>query len=345
MNVLEIANYSAPYAGNFILSLLNLENKINKGNMVYLFPLATKEISYARELKNVFYLTSNLIEDTKLINDIIKKFDIQVIHSHFTSSKQNFAIMMAILFKPNIRYIKHEHGEVKKISGYRKKIRQFLRSKVDVFIPCNYPIQLQLIEDDVQEKKIKTITNAIDFKRLDKFEKIEIENNNIQILMFGSDWYRKGGDIAIKAIAKMQNITLNIALSSGLELVKELIIKDFGNIPDFVNFLSPRNDIASYYKMADVFISPSRSEGLPYSIIEAMYCETLVIVSDIKPQQNIVSNEYMFQSENYEELISKINYVMEIENKQAIKNELRKLAIDNYNLDNWSEKVMAIYQG
>lgn len=344
MNVLQIANYSAPYAGNFILSLADLESKLVDGSMVFLFPLKTKEREYVSRLKHVYYLTGDLIHDTFLIYKIIRKHNINVVHSHFSSSGQNLAIMLSIALKSKIRYIKHEHGEVNKITGFRKIIRQFLRLKVDIFIPCNYPISEQLKADDVATKKIITVTNAIDFSRLDVFEEVK-KDTTVQILMFGSDWYRKGGDVAIKAIYATGNAKLNIALSWGLDYVKERIINDFGQIPEFVNFLPPRNDVASYYHMADVFISPSRSEGLPYSIIEAMYCETLVVVSDILPQQNIVPSEFMFQSENDKELMTKIQQVLAIDNKEEIRKEFKQAAIANYNMDNWSKKILSIYRG
>lgn len=343
MNVLEISNYSAPYAGNFMLSLLDLESRLDDGIMVYLFPMETKNIYYVSEMKHVFYLTGNLIHDTILIRNIIAKYKISVIHSHFSSSEQNFAILLSIVFNSKIRYIKHEHGEIRETSGLRKTIRQFLRYNVDIFIPCNHPIFEQLVHDGVPKEKIFTVTNAVDFSRLDIFEQSK-KDDTIQILMFGSDWYRKGGDIAIKAVGMMKNVRLNIALSSGLEAVKENIIRDFGEIPEYVNFLPPRNDVATYYHMADVFISPSRSEGLPYSIIEAMYCETFIVVSDILPQQNIVSEEFMFKSENYKELALKIQSVLQIEEKEIIKREFRETAINNYNLQSWSEKILSIYK-
>lgn len=343
MNVLEVANYSAPYAGNFLLSLGNLESKLDDGVMVYVFPAETKKKSYVENMKHVYYLKGKLIPDTLLIRKIIKDYNIQVIHTHFTSSLQNLMVLINVMFNRSIRYIKHEHGEIKKINGYKGIIRNLLRSRVNLFVPCNYPIVQQLVSDGVPAEKIITITNAIDFLRLDNYEQVKKESG-IQVLLFGSDWYRKGGEIAIKALIRIPNVKLNIVLSFGLEYVKERIKIDFGQIPEFINFLPPRNDVATYYRMADLFISPSRSEGLPYSVVEAMYCETMTVVSDIPPQQNLVPSEFMFKSEDVDDLENKVRFALHYANKKELGEKLRHTAIELFNIDSWSSKILQLYK-
>lgn len=342
MNVLEIANYAAPYAGNFILSLANLESKLDGGCMVYLFPAEAKSKEYTGNLEHVYFFTGSLLADTLLIRKIIKEHGIEVVHSHFASSQHNLILLLALTFKSQILYVKHEHGEVQQARGYKKYIRQFLRSRVDVYVPCNFPISGQLEADDVSSTKIKAVPNAIDFSRLDVYETLA-RGEEKQVLMFGSDWYRKGGDIAIKAIQQLDRVRLNIALSSGLEQVKDYIRAEFGELPAFITFLAPRNDVATYYRMADVFISPSRSEGLPYAVIEAMYCETLLVISDIAPQQNLVPDECMFRAEDVSQLSEKIQNMLNKSDKDLLKQLLRNKAIEKFNLDGWSQQILNIY--
>lgn len=129
--------------------------------------------------------------------------------------------------------------------------------------------------------------------------------------MFGADWYRKGVDIAIKAVKKIENASLIIIISVGKEKVIADLVKIFGEIPSFVKFENSRNDVATFYRAADVFIAPSRSEGFNYSIVEALYSETLVIASNINPHGKILSDEFLFESENENKLEQAILRVLE----------------------------------
>ena len=205
--------------------------------MLYVFPKEAKSRDYIAGMKNVYFLSGSLLSDILLLRTIIKDYQIDVVHSHFTSSQQNLIILLALILKPRLLYVKHEHGEVQSIGGFRKLIRQMLRSRVDIFVPCNFPISGQLEADHVNANQIIPVPNAIDFSRLDVYEPV-LPQEEKQVLMFGSDWYRKGGDVAIKAIMKLENVRLNIALSSGLEQVKEYIRTDFGEIPDLITFLA-----------------------------------------------------------------------------------------------------------
>lgn len=51
--------------------------------------------------------------------------------------------------------------------------------------------------------------------------------------------------------------------------------------------LIDRDDVYSYLKHADVFVSSSRVEGLPVAVLEAMACGCPVILSDIPPHREI----------------------------------------------------------
>jgi len=53
--------------------------------------------------------------------------------------------------------------------------------------------------------------------------------------------------------------------------------------------LIPREKVFEYLLNADLFISASRGEGLPVSVLEAMACSCPVILSDIPPHREIVS--------------------------------------------------------
>jgi glycosyltransferase involved in cell wall biosynthesis len=58
-----------------------------------------------------------------------------------------------------------------------------------------------------------------------------------------------------------------------------------------VRFLGTRNDIPELLCAADVFVLPSRWEGLPGAVLEAMALETPVVASDLPMVREVVTDE------------------------------------------------------
>ena len=48
-----------------------------------------------------------------------------------------------------------------------------------------------------------------------------------------------------------------------------------------VHVLEPTDDVRALYAAADVFVAPSRAEGTPYSVMEALSSGTAVVATDI----------------------------------------------------------------
>lgn len=64
-------------------------------------------------------------------------------------------------------------------------------------------------------------------------------------------------------------------------------------IADRVDFLGlvPRDEVYRLLARADLFVSPSRFEGLPVAVLEAMAARLPVVLSDIPPHREIVEGE------------------------------------------------------
>ncbi len=120
-------------------------------------------------------------------------------------------------------------------------------------------------------------------------------------LMFGYDYEGKGVDFAVEAVRLLREregfpVTLTIAVSSRLEEVRMRICAQLcmPGIPDWILLLPPREDVSSYYHMADVFLSPSRQEGFCYALIEAAYSRTPVLASAIDAQKDLALPQSSF---------------------------------------------------
>lgn len=345
-NVLHFADYGSPYKGNFISSLEVLEKKLidNYHILFYVFPNRTSKRKWAQDKENVSFLTGNFFKDRKILKNLIKDKNIDIIHIHFYSFK---TLLLFKTLKIKCKIIIHLHGMFPKYKGIKKCIMKKLFEGYNI-IGCSNAVTDSFIYDN---KKI-CIENAIYFPRLNKFcnmQEFEKYSNNEKILIFGYNYFIKGVDVTLEAIEKARrkknNIICFVSISSNIESFKENVVKKFGFFPDWIKILKPINDITSYYKNCDIFISASREEGFCYAIVEAAYVGCNIIASEIPAQKELkIKNIYWFESENSNELKNRILECIKNKNSNSKKMlEQRKSIMNEYDIDKWAKDILDQY--
>lgn len=360
--ILHIMNYAASYRGNFIDSLTSLDKKLQTEGLknIYLFTGDAKSegpMSWIGEMQRqgeeVYFLAENRNQDAKLIRQLIGEKGVSAVHTHFITMQQYLAVYLAT-FGKKIPVIMHMHNHSKKAGNPIKNIiRRTLYGKCTM-IACSESVYHSLERDYPKNKKY-AIDNGVNFSRLDSYEKLEQEDFGLEksegvFLIFGFDFYRKGVDLAVKALNELRNqghsFSLLVSLSTNFEQVEKNIIDILGEMPSWIKVIPARNDVATLYNFVDVFLSPSREEGLPYSVVEAGYSSCSVVMSDISAQVHLkIPYGYWFENENVEDFADKIlkaqtEHAQKLENWEQAKRSMRA----NYALDTWSEQIEKLYK-
>lgn len=65
-------------------------------------------------------------------------------------------------------------------------------------------------------------------------------------------------------------------------------LRDRLHLRDVVHFLGARTDVPSLLKCADVFVFPSRTEGLPNALLEAMAAARPIIATDVPGNRDLI---------------------------------------------------------
>jgi glycosyltransferase involved in cell wall biosynthesis len=122
--------------------------------------------------------------------------------------------------------------------------------------------------------------------------------------------FQKGQDILVKAIDLAQKElrasgkrTLLIGGGATLEETKRFVIEK--GISDLVEFAGEIPDAGVYMTCARVLVAPSRWEGMPYLLLEAVARERSIIASDCPGNRDILrdcSNAKMFPVEDSDRL-------------------------------------------
>lgn len=184
---------------------------------------------------------------------------------------------------------------------------------------------------------------------------LNIPQNSVVLTSIGFNIQTKGFDILIKSI---QDLTEEHQLRETIRVLivgvehnskedKKLhdLIQEAG-LTDIVIPLGIRNDINDILNISDIYLQPSRTEGISLSIMEALNYGLPVIGTRVGGIPEVVrdgKNGYLFAKNNPEELADKIKKPV---NDSELRNEMgkRSFAISKeFSLPNSVRKLAAIY--
>ncbi len=365
--ILHLTDYGAPYAGNFIASLTALESLLdsNEAKTVYVLPSRASDRVWAQEMAQThdvrFLKNGGFFSYLRQVRGLLKETNADVLHEHFIHFSEKLAAWFASKtcgHRVETVLHLHNHIELPKSPLLRLPHMLYFRS-VSRFVCCSESVAAHIIADGVTKERVRVAQNAIAFERLDCFDSsvrasLHLPQQAKLALMFGYNYSVKGVDLAVNAVRLLREreglpVTLAVALSSNLEQVRLRICAELGvsDVPDWILLLPPREDVSSYYRMADVFLSPSRQEGFCYALVEAAYCRTPVLASAIDAQKDLaLPKSAFFPPEDVEALASALLRVLSEEHTasraQALEQAGERVR-QTYALSRWAERVLAAY--
>ena len=366
--VAQIAQYSAPYMGNFINSLIELESQMKVVNnaIVYVFPENCKNTNWINKFKanrkvyfisdsacGKFFISKQVVEQIK---EICIKENINIIHTHFDG--YDIPALMASKVNEKIQVVWHSHNAREYLKDVAKKIYQkimFYRhykvyGKGAWLISVSDYYLTKVSEFGFPANRSVFIPNGIDLERIDYKRNIDCSKISGNIfLAFGGRGYDKGVDLLLDAIEVLsqQDINFSLILVKGTDTLT-FVQKKFGeNIPHYLNIVEPEEDINKLFLKADYFVSSSRRECLSYANLEALAFGLPIICSTACG--NLWFEKFdsvlMFETENYNDLSKKMNELMNEDRNdltsRCIRN--RKNILHNYTAKIWAREVINFY--
>lgn len=137
----------------------------------------------------------------------------------------------------------------------------------------------------VDIEKIRNIQVNKELKR----KELGLTLDNKVLLSVGELNKNKNHEVIIKALSKLNNPNIHYLIcgQGNLKEYLEKLIKKL-NLENNVKLLGFRKDIYEIYKISDIFVFPSKREGLSVALMEALVCELPVICSDIRGNRDLV---------------------------------------------------------
>lgn len=78
-----------------------------------------------------------------------------------------------------------------------------------------------------------------------------------------------------------------------------------------------KDEMTEWYKSVDVYTQPSKQEGLPRSVIEAMSVGCAAVGSNLAGIPELLDRECMFNPDRNEEIVSSLSWVLDRKNMEA----------------------------
>ena len=292
---------------------------------------------------------SQLYSSSRKYRNLIQDFQPDIVHAHMVHANI-FSRLNRIGCKiPKLICTAHNSNEGGKLRMIAYRLTNFLS---DFNSNVSQEATESLISKGAFNKNnLTTVYNGID---LSKFKSLKTDKKNKEIMILSVGRFNEQKDYpnlfrAIKILKDnnvIENVKFYIAGEGHLRSQLEQLIVDLG-ISDSVVLLGRRSDIPSLLNKADYFVLPSRHEGLPTVVIEAMACETFVVATDCGGSAEILGETgVLVPIENSEALAKGLEQAMKLTEDQIRKNGklARKRVEALFSLEASVNKWLALYE-
>ena len=310
----------------------------------------------------------NLVREINLINDkrcldnmigLLRKINPDIIHCH--SAKAGFLGRIAgaylnipTLYTPHaFSYLSAESTLKKWLFKAIEKIFRLLPSKV---LACSTSEYNRALNDlKFKKEKLYVWNNSTEEIKTLKPSKLVDTLPKKYICSIGRPSYQKNTEMLLKVVALLKKRDKNIHLvllgiglySPTLTNIKKQIKKhQLHNNITLIPWLK-QEETMCILKAASVYVSSSRYEGLPYSVIEALSLAKPCVVTDVDGNNDLIIDNYngfLVAQGNTTEMAEKINAILtDKELYKQLSEKSRKEYLQKYNIKNTIGNLEKIY--
>jgi glycosyltransferase involved in cell wall biosynthesis len=374
-SIVQVADYSPNYSGNFIVSLRTAAAEYRKRGFkpVWVFPQEARDRTWLEELgkegeSSVYILPrrhSGHIRYAWELARIARRENAAILHTHF--SRFDIAAWVAkivcALTGRHFELVWHVHSAFAPHPNRARLVLDAIKlgvlARTCRLVPVWEALYDGLVERGCPKEKMQVIPNGIDTARCllrtrsrkQVREELKVTDDALVLLGLGWEPVRKGVDTMLEALAHARN--------SGRNPVLVLVGTD-DRLQRFVDHWPERSVISSVRVIpavehigdlhggADVLVSASRAEGFPYSVAEAMI-NGLPVVSTRIPALAWAFEApgiFFFEMENSRELAEVIDRIAKrTQDESRLDAELsRKFVEERYSVERWVRSVMQLYE-
>lgn len=308
----------------------------------------------------------NLFKDVLCVIKTIKilfKEKPNVIHAH--SAKGGIIARVASLFyNVPVLHTPHAYSYLSAESEIKRKLFLFIERvfrRINSFLLATSDSERQRGIENVGYKKEKTFVFHNSIKPIEEILELEDLKKEFNlperyICTVGRPSFQKNIEMMVQVLFELKKSIEDIHLvimgvgeySPRKESIEKLILElGLDENVTLVNWIE-REKILSIIKGSKLYISTSRYEGLPYSIIESLALGKACVVTKCDGNKDLIQtgiNGYVIDQGNIREMVDKIeNLYMNDEIRKNFERMSFKIFCQNYNIEKNIYLIENLYQ-
>ncbi len=282
------------------------------------------------------------LQTMKQIRDLVENKSIDIINAQ--SSKDRYlSIFSRKLYTLDTKIV-HTRRQMPlmdagKLQGW------FYNTFTDKIIAVSHAVKRGLMDGGIKENQIHVIYNGTPKEKYEDLntdrigrllKKYDIQDDE---LVVGCVSRRKKQDQLLESLSFVDVPVKVLFVGIDEDAFPE---KYVGNVPSMHTLIFcgtvPFDEVLEYYKLFDVAVLPSTTEGLSQALLEAMALEIPVIATDAGGNSELIEdgeNGFLYQDEDVKELGEKLQTLLQSENlRESIIKNAHTTAYDTFSIQN-----------
>ncbi|WP_026838099.1 glycosyltransferase family 4 protein [Gillisia sp. JM1] len=275
--------------------------------------------------------TKNIIHVESLVTEMYSDFKLN--DPHINRMKLEFYRLLD--FITQIKGVDHYHANGYSVANHYKQKLNIGNSRMSVITRGR--------------KRNEYLQN---FKKIDQIRNEFGAGDKIILINVARHDFQKAQDVLIEAIVQLNEFHdkfLLLLVGRPGQLTSTIIkkIENF-NLQDSVRILGHRSDVNELLAASDIFLFPSRFEGLSGALIEAEAAGLPIICSDISNNLEVIENNVnaiTFKVDDAKDLSSKIkNLILNLEKRKSMGENSLKIYNDKFRIDQAHERMHGMFK-
>ncbi len=287
-----------------------------------------------------------------------------VLHCHQMISPMTIGLLARLVLRKPLVVNPHRSGPIGDVGILlrRRPLTGRLRLAAarrwsDAFITISPDIYDELRENGLDEGKLWNIRNGVDvqhFSPATSTDRIALRESlglpqRPTVVFTGRMVHEKGIDVLLIAwrevIRRLPNAYQVLVGEGEQRAAFEAQAQALG-LQEHVRFVGGCDNVAPYLRAADAFVLPSRAEGLPVSLLEAMACQLPCVATNIGGTMQVLSdtvNGRLVPVEDAPALAKALVQVLNSPEAESWGVAARQHVIEHYSLDVVADRYVQMY--
>jgi glycosyltransferase involved in cell wall biosynthesis len=310
--------------------LSGLSDRVSDNKLIFNEHISVNGGNGIKYIKNIFNFYK-----------VLKRENPTIINAHSMSS---YGLVSALIKKKKHTLVLFLPGSDIMIDMNRNLIytfmSKFVLNRADILVSVSDTMTKRLLEKNpTLESKILTQQYGVDTKFLNNFFKDEKEIDIIS----NRQWKPNSNyPIILKALSSFTKKKIKLIGNDNSLYANKILNYYNGLFSSSIGIVSYEENL-SYVGSSKVFISFTSSDGIPLSLIEAMYLGAIPIVSDIEPNRELIQDGIngFIVSLDSNKLKIIINKVLALDKNiiKSIQDYNKKLVLDKFDFEKNFKKL------